>query len=99
MARNQPVFICSSCGGEALKWQGQCPHCAAGNTLSRLSGIRPAAGGPSIAVPPGLAVALASDPAPEGRLSLGAAELDPVFGGGLGPGPPGLLGGGAGVRK
>ncbi|HKC15544.1 MAG TPA: DNA repair protein RadA [Steroidobacteraceae bacterium] len=99
MARNQPVFICSSCGGEALKWQGQCPHCAAWNTLSRLSGIRAAAGGSSIAVPPALAVALASDPAPEVRLSLGAAELDRVFGGGLGLGSVSLLGGEPGIGK
>ena len=99
MARNQPVFICSSCGGEALKWQGQCPHCAAWNTLSRLSGIRAAAGGPSSAMPPALAVALASDAAPEVRLSLGVAELDRVFGGGLGLGSVSLLGGEPGIGK
>jgi len=99
MARNQPVFICSACGGEALKWQGQCPHCAAWNSLSRLTGIRPVAAGSSFAAPPSVAVALASDPAPEVRLSLGAEELDRVFGGGLGLGSVSLLGGEPGIGK
>jgi DNA repair protein RadA/Sms len=99
MARNQPVFICSSCGGEALKWQGQCPHCEEWNTLSRLSGIRPGPAGSREAALPGLAVALASDPAPEQRLSLGLAELDRVFGGGVGLGSVSLLGGEPGIGK
>jgi len=64
MARHQPVYVCSSCGGEALKWQGQCPHCSEWNTLSRLLGARPlaaVAGGAShtaapVALVPGLSV-------------------------------------------
>jgi DNA repair protein RadA/Sms len=27
------TFFCSECGGETSKWQGQCPHCKAWNTL------------------------------------------------------------------
>jgi DNA repair protein RadA/Sms len=99
MARNQPVYVCSSCGGEALKWQGQCPHCSAWNTLSRVLGMRPlaasAAAGGTAAQP----VALAADPAPEQRLSLGMSELDRVFGGGLGAGSVSLLGGEPGIGK
>jgi DNA repair protein RadA/Sms len=39
MARTQTVFVCSACGGESPKWQGQCPACAEWNSLSRLSGV------------------------------------------------------------
>ena len=98
MARNQPVYVCSACGGEALKWQGQCPHCSEWNTLTRLAGVRalsPAAGqGPS-PVP----VALATQPLAEERFSLGSSELDRVFGGGLGVGSVSLLGGEPGIGK
>ena len=97
MARNQTVYVCCACGGEAPKWQGQCPHCQEWNSLGRFSGIRPektlAAANESIAV------ALESGPASDQRLSLGVAELDRVFGGGLTPGSVSLLGGEPGIGK
>ena len=27
------IYACTECGGQATKWQGQCPHCGAWNTL------------------------------------------------------------------
>ncbi|VEB43858.1 DNA repair protein RadA [Chromobacterium violaceum] len=33
MAKNKTVFSCTECGGQSPKWQGQCPHCSAWNTL------------------------------------------------------------------
>ncbi|MBO0686123.1 MAG: hypothetical protein J2P45_23490, partial [Candidatus Dormibacteraeota bacterium] len=33
MPRASAVFVCRECGGEALRWAGQCPHCRAWNTL------------------------------------------------------------------
>ena len=33
MAKSKTVYVCSECGGQAPKWQGQCPHCQAWNTL------------------------------------------------------------------
>jgi len=33
MAKAKTVYVCTECGGQALKWQGQCPHCQAWNTL------------------------------------------------------------------
>jgi len=97
MARNQTVYVCSACGGEAPKWQGQCPHCQEWNSLGRFSGIRPektlAAANESIVV------ALASGPASDQRLGLGVDELDRVFGGGLTPGSVSLLGGEPGIGK
>ena len=34
MAKAKTVYTCTECGGQTLKWQGQCPHCNAWNTLS-----------------------------------------------------------------
>ena len=97
MARNQPVYVCSSCGGESLKWQGQCPHCSEWNTLTRVLGVRAtgAAAAGAAAVP----LALAADAAAEQRLALGMSELDRVFGGGIGAGSVSLLGGEPGIGK
>ncbi len=33
MAKPKSVYSCTECGGQALKWQGQCPHCQQWNTL------------------------------------------------------------------
>jgi DNA repair protein RadA/Sms len=33
MAKAKTVYSCTECGGQTLKWQGQCPHCSAWNTL------------------------------------------------------------------
>src|SRR5205814_10149507 len=33
MAKARSVYACTECGGESPKWQGQCPHCGAWNTL------------------------------------------------------------------
>ena len=99
MARNQPVYVCSACGGEALKWQGQCPHCSEWNTLTRLVGVRPHSARSAAAGPAAVPVTLQADPALEVRLSLGMSELDRVFGGGLGVGSVSLLGGEPGIGK
>src|SRR5580765_9122020 len=71
MARNQPVYVCSSFGGEALKWQGQCPHCSEWNTLSRVLGVRPLTavhGSPS---PAGITLALMTETPRGEQISLG----------------------------
>ena len=96
MARQQSVFVCSSCGGEALKWQGQCPHCEQWNTLSRLSvpmagNIRATAAATPERYAPTQAAAQ--------RLPLGSSELDRVFGGGLAIGSVSLVGGEPGIGK
>jgi DNA repair protein RadA/Sms len=96
MARTSPVFVCGSCGGETLKWQGQCPLCGEWNTLEQRSAPRARAAAPAAAVtlsvdmPPADAVA---------RLGSGAGELDRVLGGGIVPGSVILLGGEPGIGK
>lgn len=32
--KQKTMFLCSECGNETIKWQGQCPACRAWNTLS-----------------------------------------------------------------
>jgi DNA repair protein RadA/Sms len=96
MARLNPVFVCSSCGGETLKWQGQCPLCGEWNCLEERRAPR------STKAPPAAAVSL-GDGAPlaaaGGRLASGQGELDRVLGGGIVPGSVTLLGGDPGIGK
>ena len=33
MAKQKTIYACTECGGQTLKWQGQCPHCQAWNSL------------------------------------------------------------------
>src|ERR1700744_897943 len=94
MARASPVFVCTACGGETLKWQGQCPVCGEWNSLeqraasARVGAGRAAAEGgssrPLDAPPPQrLQAALAGI---EKRLASGHEKLDRVMGGGIVPG-------------
>ena len=104
MARPVSVFVCSACGGETLKWQGQCPACGEWNSLEQRAVRRPAPakGGPG---PGGSPTGAA--PVPLGarteldleRLQSGQGELDRVLGGGIVPGSVILLGGDPGIGK
>src|SRR3546814_14789222 len=40
------AYVCSECGAEHNKWQGQCAECGAWNTLSEIV-LEPAAGAPA----------------------------------------------------
>ena len=42
--RDKVEFVCSECGGTTVKWQGQCPHCRAWNTLQEFKVPTGAAG-------------------------------------------------------
>jgi len=96
MARLNPVFVCSSCGGETLKWQGQCPLCGEWNCLEQRSGARarPAAAATAVSLAAKLPAAGLTE-----RLATGAGELDRVLGGGLVAGSVILLGGDPGIGK
>jgi DNA repair protein RadA/Sms len=96
MARASPTFVCGSCGGETLKWQGQCPLCGAWNSLEQRSAAsaRPASAASAVALSAAVAQA-----ATETRIASGAHELDRVLGGGIGPGSVILLGGDPGIGK
>jgi DNA repair protein RadA/Sms len=90
------VFVCGSCGGETLKWQGQCPLCGEWNSLEQKSaaGARPAAAAVATSLSAGV-----RDAARAVRIGSGAAELDRVLGGGIVPGAVILLGGDPGIGK
>jgi len=96
MARASPVFVCSSCGGETLKWQGQCPLCGEWNSLEaqNLASVRPRVPAAVVTLSAGTHLAASA-----GRLASGAAELDRVLGGGIVPGAVILLGGDPGIGK
>src|SRR5579862_7154909 len=95
MARASPIFVCTACSGETLKWQGQCPLCGEWNVLEQRNSARPRTVAPAAAVSVASAV-----PGPGGeRLLSGQAELDRVLGGGIVPGSVILLGGDPGIGK
>jgi DNA repair protein RadA/Sms len=96
MARSSPVFLCAECGGETLKWQGQCPHCSAWNSLEQRAPSRAAGAASARTAPRRLDAELS---APESRLASGQAELDRVLGGGIVRGSITLLGGDPGIGK
>ena len=33
MAKSKSIYFCTECGGQTLKWQGQCPYCQIWNSL------------------------------------------------------------------
>jgi len=106
MAKAKTAYVCSECGSDYAKWQGQCSDCGAWNTLSEFRigpGQTKAAGG---ARRQGYAGSLA--PAQVlgeinvdevARIATGLAEFDRVLGGGLVPGSAVLMGGNPGAGK
>jgi DNA repair protein RadA/Sms len=95
------TFVCTDCGGESLRWAGQCPHCHAWNTLQEFQVRKAAAGskrtGPVAASRPVRLSEIASEAAPRRELAWG--ELNRVLGGGIVPGSLVLVGGEPGVGK
>jgi len=96
MARASPTYVCGSCGGETLKWQGQCPLCGEWNSLEQRTAVstRPAAAAKPVALSSGVAAMPAA-----ARIGTGTQELDRVLGGGIVPGSVVLLGGDPGIGK
>ena len=100
MAKPKTVYQCTECGGQAPKWQGQCPDCGAWNTLvEALATPAPArfrnVAGARSAITPLSAVA----PQENRRIATGLPEFDRVLGGGLVAGGVVLLGGDPGIGK
>src|SRR5713101_4426808 len=104
MPKSTVTFMCSECGGESLRWAGQCPHCQAWNTLQEFQvrksgpGRKPAAAAlaPTRSRPVPLSE-IESETAP--RRSLAWGELNRVLGGGVVPGSVVLVGGEPAVGK
>lgn len=102
MAKPKTVYLCNACGGQVPRWQGQCPHCKAWNSLTE-SVVE---SGPTtsryaaLAGSTGKLQALVElEPREEPRLPTGVDEFDRVLGGGLVAGGVVLIGGDPGVGK
>jgi DNA repair protein RadA/Sms len=104
MAKSKSVYTCTECGGQTPKWQGQCPHCNAWNTLVETA-VESAgkSGAHRFASMSGTAteVVALSDVEAEDfpRLPTLIGEFDRVLGGGLVEGGVVLIGGDPGIGK
>ena len=106
MAKAKLAYVCSECGSDHTKWQGQCGACKAWNTLQEFKistsksasvreGYAGAAGSGINKIVKLNEVSLADLP----RIGSGMAEFDRVLGGGLVPGSVTLVGGHPGAGK
>lgn len=103
--KTKTAYVCSDCGSEYRKWQGQCVDCKAWNTLTEVrlgsatrsspisrTGFAAAADGQIKTLSE-----ITLDEIP--RISTSVGELDLVLGGGLVPGSVILVGGEPGAGK
>ncbi|HXZ95769.1 MAG TPA: DNA repair protein RadA [Burkholderiales bacterium] len=99
MAKAKSVYVCSECGGQTPKWQGQCPHCSAWNTLVETL-VEAASKNRFASATPAKLQSLGEVEAQElPRQCTGISEFDRVLGGGLVHGAVVLLGGDPGIGK
>jgi DNA repair protein RadA/Sms len=100
MAKSTITFVCTECGGESVRWAGQCPHCRAWNTLQEFQVRKANKNSKTRPLEPAKALPLSEisdEDAPRTRLAWG--ELNRVLGGGIVPGSLVLIGGEPGVGK
>ena len=102
MAKPKTIYVCTECGGQSPKWQGQCPACHSWNTLVESVNEIASAGGNRfglIAEAGKLQRLSEVEAREEARIPSGVAEFDRVLGGGLVPGGVVLIGGDPGIGK
>src|SRR5689334_13129483 len=100
MAKAKPLYVCTECGGQSPKWQGQCPHCGTWNTLVETIAAPAPARFASVAGTRSSITPLARvTPRATTRIATGLEEFDRVLGNGLVPGGVILLGGDPGIGK
>ena len=99
MTRLKTLYVCNSCGGQTLKWQGQCPHCHEWNTLTETVQEKNVLRfSPDSAQKQVLSLSeVETEDMP--RFLTGMDEFDRVLGGGLVQGGVVLLGGDPGIGK
>ncbi len=105
MAKQKIAYVCSECGSDHSKWQGQCSACKEWNTLqefktsnSKSAVVREGYAGGGLGANKVVKlseVSLADLP----RFTSGMGEFDRVLGGGLVPGSVNLVGGHPGAGK
>jgi DNA repair protein RadA/Sms len=99
MAKTKSTYSCTECGGQTLKWQGQCPHCQAWNTLIEAVAERTASRFAPVSETGQVQNLSEVEAGEEARYSTGIPEFDRVLGGGLVEGGVVLLGGDPGIGK
>ena len=108
-SKARTAYVCSECGADHSKWQGQCGECGGWNTLSQFV-VEPAKAGASVAASrrgswagktdaPAVTALSEVRHTEEDRVSTGIGEFDRVLGGGLVHGSVVLVGGDPGIGK
>lgn len=97
MNKEKTIYICESCGGEVLRWQGRCPFCGAWNTLREMKREKEALSGFSKMAQIEVLKEIKTDKYK--RLKTNISEFDRVLGGGIIPGSLILLAGEPGIGK
>lgn len=99
MAKNQTVFVCSSCGNESAKWLGKCPACNEWNTYYEEKIIKEKSTGNKFLAKAETVKLKEVETNKYERYKTGYGELDRVLGGGLVQGSLVLIGGEPGIGK
>jgi DNA repair protein RadA/Sms len=104
MAKLKTAFVCTDCGADLSKWQGQCPECGQWNTiqeikLAKASSTRHSSSAGFAGTSSEIKTLGAIDLEDQPRFSSGIGEFDRVLGGGLVPGSAILVGGHPGAGK
>ncbi|MDV6340728.1 DNA repair protein RadA [Nitrosomonas sp. Is24] len=99
MAKSKTIYSCTECGGQTLKWQGQCPHCQAWNTLIETIAEKSVSRFSPVSETGQVQNLSTIEAREEPRYPTGIEELDRVLGGGMVQGGVVLLGGDPGIGK
>ena len=93
MAKVKRAYVCSDCGADFPRWQGQCSACAAWNTITEFtvpktqsqlgSTVRSSVGGYAGAGSAGTKKLSEIEDFEAEKIPTGIGELDRVFGGGI----------------
>ncbi|MEM6708167.1 MAG: DNA repair protein RadA [Pseudomonadota bacterium] len=99
--KTRTAFVCTECGSEHAKWQGQCQSCGEWNTLTQITvgPVRETGAVGFAGVRPQASVLGSVKAEVADRIPTGFGELDRVLGGGLVPGSVVLMGGDPGAGK
>lgn len=100
MAKIKQVFVCTECGYESPKWNGQCPGCKEWSTMEEQTVVQ-SSGKSEPRATRAMEIKSIGEIKSGGelRFSTGLKELDRVLGGGLVIGSLTLVGGDPGIGK
>ena len=99
MVKSKSIYSCTECGGQTLKWQGQCPYCQVWNTLVETIADKITSQFAQVSEISQVQNLGEVKGGEEPRFSTGVAEFDRVLGSGLVHGGVVLLGGDPGIGK